>query len=986
MRRVTAMICSGIALVAAAPGTAVAAGRDSTLVVASVPDPSQAPGTGNVVQTFDAQSGAELGPTGGVPVGTYPYAIAITADGSTAYTANEASGTVTPVTVASASTAAALCLPFGNCQQPDTAAEPEAVAATPDGSAIFIANSGEDSISEISTSGTPAKVLDAPISSSSFSAPDALALTPDGSTLWVANYGSGTVVPVSLPSGRVGSPVSVGTSPTSLAVSPDGQTLLVANSASDSVSDVDLASSPVTVTPIAIDTTAPQPSAPQAVAISPDGRTGYVADAGNDLLVPIDLRTEVPGRAASICESGSFCGANPVSVAISPDGDVAFVADMGIDRVSALSLSGGATSLVRQIATNGSPDALALTPDQAPRAAFTVTPAGTNAPTSFDASASATNPAGGSLTYAWDFGDGATATTETPTTAHTYGAAGSYTATLTVTDADGTSTERAFTGQSISRNGGPSATASQSFTIKGPQTTTEAVVVGTNDTATLAALPSGPPPSAAPGTPTSVGSSPSAVAIDPTARTAYVVDGGSGQVSQVDIAGGQAEAASKWITVGAEPDAIAITPNGRYGYVVNGGSTTVSKVTLRTGSVSTIHVKAASGANLDAIAIRRDGRFAYVLDAGNNTITPIALQTGVAGGAVGGSGISDPDAIEVAPAGGYAYVVDGGSPTTAGGLTVVGLSHGRPQPIATVPIGSPGDHPDAIAVAPNGRTAYVVDAPTNGDAATITSVGLAGRSVVVGDSPAVPGATALYGIAVMPDGTAAYVTGIAHGEGVLVPVGLSGVGLTVEPPAALQSPPRGIAITPDQAPNAELTLRSPIPAGRPDRLSAAGSSGASSPIASYAFRFGDRSATVRVGAGTTSLRHVYAVAGVYRATVTATDRAGTSTWRLFAGQTVSLDGGPNAAATQTVHVYPTVKRVRRAGRHVAVITGAGFSTALGRTKVMFGGVRAKRVRCRSHSRCEMTVPAGTGTVRVGVLVNGQRSLVGNVKRFTYRAS
>ena len=52
-----------------------------------------------------------------------------------------------------------------------------------------------------------------------------------------------------------------------------------------------------------------------------------------------------------------------------------------------------------------------------------------------DASSS-TDPVAGISTYAWDFGDGATAQGITQT--HTYGASGSYTVTLVITDANGT--------------------------------------------------------------------------------------------------------------------------------------------------------------------------------------------------------------------------------------------------------------------------------------------------------------------------------------------------------------------------------------------------------------------------------------------------------------------------------------------------------------------------------------------------------------------
>jgi PKD repeat protein len=106
----------------------------------------------------------------------------------------------------------------------------------------------------------------------------------------------------------------------------------------------------------------------------------------------------------------------------------------------------------------------AITPDQAPVASFTATAGAAGAATSFDASAS--KVAYGTISsYAWSFGDGSTATTSTPTVTHTYAARGSYTATLTETDSAGTSTTQVFTGQTMSRNGGPSAQTTRAVAV-----------------------------------------------------------------------------------------------------------------------------------------------------------------------------------------------------------------------------------------------------------------------------------------------------------------------------------------------------------------------------------------------------------------------------------------------------------------------------------------------------------------------------------------
>jgi PKD repeat protein len=72
-------------------------------------------------------------------------------------------------------------------------------------------------------------------------------------------------------------------------------------------------------------------------------------------------------------------------------------------------------------------------------ASFTVSP---TAPTTADTvffNGSASAGSGGSTitTWAWNFGDGTTASDSVPTTSHLYGTEGTYVVTLTVTDSGG---------------------------------------------------------------------------------------------------------------------------------------------------------------------------------------------------------------------------------------------------------------------------------------------------------------------------------------------------------------------------------------------------------------------------------------------------------------------------------------------------------------------------------------------------------------------
>ncbi|WP_155119342.1 family 20 glycosylhydrolase [Halomicrobium katesii] len=118
------------------------------------------------------------------------------------------------------------------------------------------------------------------------------------------------------------------------------------------------------------------------------------------------------------------------------------------------------------------------TENEAPVASFTAsisTPAPGESVT-FDASGSS-DPDGSVSSYAWDFGDGDTATGETAS--HIYGSAGDYTVTLTVTDDDGASgTASTTVSVSESDNEAPNA----SFTVSPSSPTTgESVTVDAAD-------------------------------------------------------------------------------------------------------------------------------------------------------------------------------------------------------------------------------------------------------------------------------------------------------------------------------------------------------------------------------------------------------------------------------------------------------------------------------------------------------------------------
>jgi hypothetical protein len=253
------------------------------------------------------------------------------------------------------------------------------------------------------------------------SVPFALGVTPDGSTLWAKTFdllgGSGEefLTPISLATSDVGAAIPIGPGPT------DNSTRF----------------------------------RPQDLVITPNGKKAYVGVEGNGTIVPVDLVNRTAGPPIVIDRGG-----RPVdALAMTPDGRTVEVADKTVTPINVATNAKG-----NAVRTGNQPIALSITADQAPDAEIVATARPHGAPTSFDASGSHA-VTGLIKTYAWQFGDGQTATTTSATTTHVYSQPGSYTATLTVTDTAGTSTTVVFTGQSVLRNGGPSAQKSVTLNI-----------------------------------------------------------------------------------------------------------------------------------------------------------------------------------------------------------------------------------------------------------------------------------------------------------------------------------------------------------------------------------------------------------------------------------------------------------------------------------------------------------------------------------------
>jgi YVTN family beta-propeller protein len=263
-------------------------------------------GTVSVIDTGAAPPSV----TATITVGSGPFGVAVTPDGTHAYVANTGTFSVTGTTVSVIDTATntvGATIPVGNT--------PKGVAITPDGTLAYVANGTSDNVSVIRTA-TNTVVATVAVGNQ----PEGVAVTPDGTRAYVVNENDGTVSVIATASNTVVATVAVGIFPFGVAVTPDGKLAYVTNQSSYTVSVIATASNTVVAT-IAVG------YFPQGVAITPDGTHAYVANDESDTVSVIATATNTVVGAVPV---GTF----PFGVAVTPDGKHAYVANDGFGPVS----------------------------------------------------------------------------------------------------------------------------------------------------------------------------------------------------------------------------------------------------------------------------------------------------------------------------------------------------------------------------------------------------------------------------------------------------------------------------------------------------------------------------------------------------------------------------------------------------------------------------------------------------------------------------
>jgi 6-phosphogluconolactonase len=246
-----------------------------------------------------------------------------------------------------------------------TGTNPSAIAATPSGSALFVANSGSNSISSysINADGTLSAVSG---TTATGTTPVALAVDPGGKYLFAADQTSSDISVFAINgtglTAAPGSPFTTvpaglsypnGTLPAAVAVSHSGNFLYVANQLANLVSVFSINSTSGALTPLGVPFYDDGQSSPSGLAVTPNGGFLYIANAGAnsnnisayaicDSVVTSCANPNTPdGTLTPVSGSPFPAGLGPVAIAFDPGFNFAYVVDKGSNTVSQYSFGPG---------------------------------------------------------------------------------------------------------------------------------------------------------------------------------------------------------------------------------------------------------------------------------------------------------------------------------------------------------------------------------------------------------------------------------------------------------------------------------------------------------------------------------------------------------------------------------------------------------------------------------------------------------------------
>ena len=349
-------------------------------------------------------------------------------------------------------------------------------------------------------------------------------------------------------------------------------------------------------------------------------------------------------------------------------------------------------------------------------------------------------------------------------------------------------------------------------------------------------------------------------------NTVYASDWAQGAVSTFSIgAGGSLTQQGTGTTSGSspssQPSGETTSPSGQELYVANEAQATVST---------------------------------FSIDAGGALIpqgTPVST----------GSSSSKPFGVAVPPDGLNLYVANYGDGTVA--TFSIGAGGALTQQGTPVSTGSgAGATPEGVAISPNGQDLYV----SNEGQSTVSAFSIgAGGVLTQQGTPLTTGSSTTsqpYGLAVSPDGEELYVANFAPGTLSTFSIGAGGAltpqGTPTTSGSSTVSQPYDVAVSPDQGPSAAYSATA-APAGSSSAFNAQASVAGTTPIATYAWRFGDGDTETTAGP---VVNHVFETPGRYTVTLTLIDSDACSVIGPFTGHSAYCAPDPAAITSQTITV------------------------------------------------------------------------------------
>jgi YVTN family beta-propeller protein len=263
------------------------------------------------------------------------------------------------------------------------------VAVSPAGTRAYVAHSSAGRVRVFSTL-TNTEL--ASVNVGSF--PIGVAVTPDGQFIYVGNEGSDNVSVIRAVDNTVVKTISagIGDGPTDIAISRDGARAYVTNWHGTTVSVIRTSDNTV-VGNVFMGVN----SGPDGIDITPDGQFAYVANFNNNTVGVIRLSDNAVVATIPV-------GLTPEDVAITPDGQFAYVTNRGGGSVSVIRVSDN--GVLGSFPTGAQPSGIAFGPAQnAPPTVSAGGPYSGNEGSGFPLTATASDPNGDPVEFAWDLDD-----------------------------------------------------------------------------------------------------------------------------------------------------------------------------------------------------------------------------------------------------------------------------------------------------------------------------------------------------------------------------------------------------------------------------------------------------------------------------------------------------------------------------------------------------------------------------------------------------